>query len=170
MESGYSEQDSPRYRIDFSPYHFPAHTATIARRRRASFRCSISIGGCTLVVYGSVFSDSRAYYRSSYRRLHAQARNEPKNVRFRLRPHVFGFSVILRVIARLSARCAFFKNRRETVVFGEIARESRAPKIDPKASRATKSVRAERITDEAENHVILSKITRKITRMKTNSA
>ena len=75
--------------IDFSPYHFPAHTATIARRRRASFRCSISIGGCTLAVYGSFFSDSRAYYRSYYRRFHAKARNEPENVRFRLRPQVF---------------------------------------------------------------------------------
>ncbi len=49
---------------------------------------------------------------------------------------------------RLPARYMFFENRRETVVFGEIAQESRALKIDPKASRATKSVRAERITDE----------------------
>lgn len=82
----------------------------------------------------------------------------------------FGFSVILRVIARLSARCVFFKNRRETAIFGEIAQESHASKIGPKASRATEIGRAERITDEAENHVILSQITRKITRTKTNSA
>ena len=115
-------------------------------------------------------SESRAYYRPSYRRFHAKARNKPKTCGFVSDRTFFGFSAILWVLRRLSARYVFSKTAEKRSFLGEIAQESHARKNTPNASRATEIVRGERITDKAANHVIFSVKSRDFCAMRKNSA